>query len=282
MPYIPTESHLPKKDVGKFREWEFCPNTNLQPSTSPPPSSETMPSLATVNDGHHHPQRPSMAHNNPSTPQNDKKDAWVPRQQVNERGRRFALVTARWPLTANDDISRRSSFASMLNEVPRRRRRRRGNQTRNDDIESSFLVVFSFTTDSDGEGVRRRRGTTKTARNDNTAHRQHQTTMTWRNVAGNGEGQRRRRGSTTTADPSPLPTNGHPPLTATSAHHHTLPPPIHGDEGPSPPPTNGDVSPPLHPTNGDDSPPPPPLHQRRRQPSTTPRQRSRRPSATPH
>jgi hypothetical protein len=117
MPYIPTENHLPKKDVGKFREWEFWPNTNLQPSTSPPPSSETTPSLATVNDGHHHPQRPSMAHNNPSTPRNDKKDAWAPRQQVNERGRRFALVTARWQLTANDDISRRSSFASMLNEV---------------------------------------------------------------------------------------------------------------------------------------------------------------------
>jgi hypothetical protein len=117
MPYIPTENHLPKKDVSKFCEWEFCPNTNLQPSTSPPPSSETTPSLATVNDGHHHPQQPSMAHNNPSTPRNDKKDAWAPRQQVNERGCRFTLVTARWQLTANDDISRRSSFASMLNEV---------------------------------------------------------------------------------------------------------------------------------------------------------------------
>jgi hypothetical protein len=27
MPYIPTENHLPKKDVGKFREWEFCRNS---------------------------------------------------------------------------------------------------------------------------------------------------------------------------------------------------------------------------------------------------------------
>ena len=31
MPYIPTDAHLPKRDSGKFREWEICPNP--QPRT---------------------------------------------------------------------------------------------------------------------------------------------------------------------------------------------------------------------------------------------------------
>jgi hypothetical protein len=70
---------------------------------------------------------------------------------------------------------------------------------------------LSFTTDNDGEGVRRRRGTTKTARNDDTAHRRHHTMTTWRkddtakrieNGEGqrseNSKGQRRRCGPTTT------------------------------------------------------------------------------------
>jgi hypothetical protein len=76
-------------------------------------------------------------------------------------------VTARWQPTANDDISRRSSFVVCmyanrgtyrqyplplslltleLGEVPRRHHRRRGNQMRNDDSMLSFLVLISFTT----------------------------------------------------------------------------------------------------------------------------------------
>ncbi|KIJ89412.1 hypothetical protein K443DRAFT_56268, partial [Laccaria amethystina LaAM-08-1] len=130
----------------------------------------------TVNDGHHHPQQPSMAHNNPGMPRNNKKDAWAPCQQVNEQGRRFVLVPCCYC-------------------------RRCGNQTRNDDIESLFLVVFSFTMDSDGEGVLRRRGTTKTACNDNTVHRQHLTHHHY--------------------PPTVTTAHHHSPLMATSAHHHT-------------------------------------------------------------
>jgi hypothetical protein len=60
MPYISTDNHLPKKDAGKFREWEFCPNINPHPSMSPPSSCEDDDNDATSFDSddarrHHRP-----------------------------------------------------------------------------------------------------------------------------------------------------------------------------------------------------------------------------------
>ncbi|KIJ93732.1 hypothetical protein K443DRAFT_12659 [Laccaria amethystina LaAM-08-1] len=140
-------------------------------------------------------------------------DVWAPRQQVNQRRRSFALVTARWELTANDDITHRSLFASMLRchvaaTWQPNEERRLDVVAKRDDEDGAHRQHHASTTPHNDDAAKQQRGKKTTWQNDDTVkQRENGEGQRSENSEGqrseNSEGQRRRRRPTTTADDSP-------------------------------------------------------------------------------
>jgi hypothetical protein len=163
MPYIPTENHLPKKDVGKFREWEFCRN-----------STHTLPHH------HHHlrsprsmtltTQRHLMVTTHAVVTVHSKSIRVVPLFSFDTISRCHVAAPATWQRSfVFHDEQQRHKLATRDNKEGRRRRR--GTTTPHND--NATQRQRGETTDDDdsenGEGQRKR--TTTTAPTDNATQR---------------------------------------------------------------------------------------------------------------